>query len=133
MSGINDLARRLERFAAGEIVQRMARRARDVLHAQAIRGFVEQRDPYGAAWAPRKDRRGTWPLLQKTGAGILSLTATALATGARLAIRGYFKFHQSGTSRMVQRQVFPDPARGLGLWQEPLLVECGQAVREMMN
>lgn len=133
MSTINELVQRLERAGAGAVKERILSKVRDALHAEAVRGFVEQRDPYGNAWAPRKDPSGTWPLLDKTGAGINSLTATVAGNAVRLKIAPYFKFHQSGTGSMVARKVFPEPERGLGTWSEPVHRAAVEAVKELMR
>jgi hypothetical protein len=133
MAGVNDLIQRLERFATAEVKQRIASKVRDAVHSECVRGFNEKRDPYGTSWAPRKDSRGNWPLLDKTGAGINSLTATASADAVRLRIVSYMKFHQSGTSKMRPRMIFPDPNRGLGLWSEPVHQAAVAAVQELMK
>ena len=144
MAGVNALIQRLERLGAAEVKAKITSKVRDVMHAECIRGFNEQRDPYGVAWQPRKPLKG-WaamafgllqdnhPLLNKTGAMIRSLTARATSNGVVMRIIGYAKFHQSGTSKMVARKIFPDPGRGLGLWSEPVHRAAVDAVKEMMH
>lgn len=133
MAGLNELIMRLERFSTGQVYQRIGTAVANAAHAACIAGFQGQRDPYGVAWAARKDPRGKWPILQKTGAGVDSLTARYVAGTVVLRIKGYFKFHQGGTSRMVARKVFPDQARGLGNWAEPIQRAATDAVRELMK
>lgn len=131
MAGINALISRLERFAAQEVQERIAEHVRRAVHDECLAGFIEQRDPYGTPWTRRIDKRGTWPLLQKTGRGVESIRSSA--SGGRVSIRiiGYMKFHQGGTSRMVARKFFPDPERGLGNWAEPIRRASLEAVTEL--
>lgn len=131
MAGLDALVQRLEHLASASVKARILAPVRDALHAECIEGFRAQRDPYGIAWAPRKDKRGTWPLLQKTGTGLDSLTARVLGDSVVMRIRGYFLFHQHGTQRMPARMVFPDPASGLGTWSRPLELAAMGAVREL--
>jgi hypothetical protein len=133
MAGVTAFIQRLERLAAAQVNQRILARVRDAAHAECVRGFVEQRDPYGASWAPRKDRKSTWPILRKTGAGLDSLTARVVGDRIVMRIRGYFQFHQTGTSRMPARMVFPDSARGLGTWSGPINDAARDAVRELVE
>jgi hypothetical protein len=132
-AGLGALAAKIERLASQAVKEHVAAKVRDVVHAECIRGFREQRNPYGAPWAPRKDPRGTWPILDKTGAGIDSLTASSYGGAVRLRIRGYFKFHQGGTKLMVAREVFPDPDRGLGTWTDPVHGAVLAGIREIVN
>jgi hypothetical protein len=132
MAGLSAFIQRLERMAAADVKSRVMQKVADAAHAECIRGFVEQRDPYGTPWAPRK-QGGSWPLLQKTGAGVNSLTARASGERVTMRIRGYFQFHQRGTVRMVARMVFPEPSRGLGTWTQPINDAAVSAVREMAS
>jgi hypothetical protein len=133
MAGLSAFIQRLERLAAADVKGRVLARVRDAAHAEAVRGFVDQRDPYGRSWAPRKDKRGTWPILRKTGAGLDGLTARVVGDRVVMRIAGYFKFHQSGTRFMVARMVFPEPARGLGTWSGPINDAARDAVRELVE
>jgi hypothetical protein len=133
MAGLNDLIARLERFSSQQVIDQMGRKIADACHAQCLAGFRGQRDPYGTPWAPRKDKRGNWPLLDKTGAGVDSLTSRYSAGMVRMRIRGYFRFHQSGTAVMPSRKVFPEQASGLGTWSEPINRAATDAVRELMR
>lgn len=133
MAGINDFILRLQRLSSGQVFDAMGRKMADAAHAQAVAGFREQRDPYGKPWAPRVGNRGGWPLLQKTGAGLDGLTARYVGGIVRMRIAGYFQFHQTGTSKMVARMVFPDNAHGLGVWRDPLNKAATDAVRDLVN
>jgi len=133
VAGLSAFIQKLERLAAADVKAQVLSRARDVVHDECVRGFVEQRDPYGVSWAPRKDKGGAWPILRKTGAGLDSLTARVAGDRVIMRIRGYFQFHQSGTSRMVARMVFPDPARGLGTWSGPVNDAARDAVRDLVE
>lgn len=145
MAGINQLVRKLERLGSAEVKDRIAANVRDTVHAEAIQGFNEKRDPYGSPWEPRKKppdwavkafglMQDNHPLLDKTGKGISTLTARALAGGrVVMKIISYFKFHQTGTYKMVARKIFPDEERGLGLWAEPVYRSAVKAVRDLMR
>lgn len=145
MAGINALIRRIERLGAAEIKQGIASKTRDAALAECVRGFREERDPYGVRWAPRKAVRG-WAalafgvvddghkLLDATGRMIGSLTARAGGAGRVLMrILGIAKWHQGGTKRMVARRMFPDQGRGLGTWSEPIHRAAVDSVRERMK
>lgn len=149
MAGLSEFIQRLERLATSQVEQRVASKVRDVAHKECLRGFVEQRDPYGVPWAPRKDKRGTWPILDKTGKGVESLTSTVAGGTVRLRMKSYMRFHQTGTTHatrsnvktkreiagysMPARKVFPDPDRGLGTWSQPINDAAREAVRELVE
>lgn len=144
MSGINTLIQRLEKLGAVTVRQHIASSVATVCHDECLRGFREQRDPYGIPWKPRKSP-AAWavrafglmqqnhPLLDKTGAMINSLTSRGSGGRVLMRILGYAKFHQSGTATMTARKIFPDPANGLGTWREPVEKAALSAVRELMN
>lgn len=132
MAGMSQLIEKIERLAAGEVMTKIAQKVRDAAHAECIAGFAQQRDPYGVPWAPRKTNPGKWPLLDKTGTGVNSLTSRAVGSSVKMRIVGYMKFHQYGTSNMDRRMIFPDPARGLGAWRDPVIRASTEAVRELM-
>jgi hypothetical protein len=133
MAGLSAFIERLQRIAASDVLQRVGSKLADVTHEQAVLGFAEQRDPYGKAWAPRKDKSGSWPILDKTGAGVDGMTARYVAGRVVLRIAGYFRFHQGGTAVMVARKVFPEPARGLGTWSEPINTAARDAVTALVR
>lgn len=144
MAGINELVQRLERYAQSELQAKIASKVRDAMHQACIDGFNEKRDPYGTQWAPRKPVKA-WavrafglidtnhPLLDYTGKMIGSLATRALQNGVVMRILGYARFHQFGTSKMVARLLFPDPARGLGQWADPVHRAAVEAVKELMR
>jgi phage gpG-like protein len=144
VAGVNDLIRKLERFSSGEVYERMGRKIADACHAQAIAGFRAETDPYGVPWAPRKKVSG-WaamafghidnghPLLDDTGAMINSLTVRYSRGTVLMRIKGYAKFHQSGTRNMVARKIFPDQSQGLGKWAQPIQQAATDAIRELMK
>jgi len=74
-------------------------------------GFEQEQSPAGSRWARRKPPTGSWPLLNKTGAMRGSIYASVL--GAQIILHAgadYAGYHQSGTSRMPARPIFPDGA-----------------------
>lgn len=159
MAGLNAFIQRLERMAASDVKHRIMTKVADVAQEQCLRGFREQRDPYGAPWAPRKRATG-WaalafgtddghPILDKTGKGVDSLTSRAVGDRVVMRIRGYMKFHQTGAHHnartniashrstqaydMPARKIFPEQSQGLGLWTEPINRAAVDAVREMVQ
>lgn len=133
MAGINELIAHLQSLPGAEVVRRVGAKIANAAHAECVRGFVEQRDPYGQRWAPRKQPTGAWPLLDKTGAGLNGLTARCIGRLVVVRIRGYFRFHQNGTRYMAARKIFPEPGRGLGSWSEPINAAARDAVSELMT
>ena len=148
MAGINVLIQRLERMAASDVKHRIMQKVTPVAHDECLRGFREQRNPYGVPWAPRKDKRGSWALLDKSGDGIESLTSRTVDDKASLRFgRSYMRFHQTGahhnarsniaTKRttgeyeMPARKIFPEQTEGLGTWSAPINRAAVDAVREM--
>jgi len=132
MAGLNEFVQRLQRIGAGEINARIGTALADVAYREAMAGFDQQRDPYGVPWADRVSG-GFWPILDKTGAGKASLTAVPFGDLVRMSIRGYFQYHQYGTSKMARRMVFPEASRGLGLWREPAERAAVNVVLEAMR
>lgn len=76
------------------------------------------RDPYGAGWTPKKD--GGASTLRDTGALEASRSWSSSSSSARVGYgAAYAQFHQTGTSKMVQRRLVPD--EGLpGSWKSEL-------------
>lgn len=145
MAGVNALVAKLERLAAHEVMEHITAKVRDACQEQCVAGFREQRDPYGKPWATRKPPKA-WavrafglmqddghPILDKSGDMINSLRSRASGSRVLMRILGYAKFHQYGTVRMEARMIFPDPARGLGLWRDPIEKASVEAVRELMR
>lgn len=142
MAGLNVLIQRLEHMAATDVKHRIMVKVADVAHAECVRGFHEQRNPYGTPWARRKPPKA-WavrafglmqqdhPLLDKTGAMLNSISARAAGDRVVMRILGYAKFHQSGTSNMAARKICPEQAQGLGLWSAPINRAAVDAVREL--
>jgi len=142
MAGVNALIKRLERMAAADVKHRIMQRVTPVVHDECLRGFVEQRDPYGTPWAPRKKIKAEYalryghiddghPLLDKSGRGIRSLTTRAVGDASQLRMVDYMRFHQSGTYKMVARKMVPEQSMGLGLWTQPVNKAAVDAVRDM--
>lgn len=143
MAGVNALIKRLERLGSAAVRERIAKDVAGALYDETMRGFREQRDPYGTPWAPRKKRPlwvalafgedTGWPLLNYTGRGIGSVRAKATRDMVRLTILGRMKFHQLGTIKMVRRAFWPVEGRGLGLWLNAVNKASVEAVRAMMR
>lgn len=144
MAGINAFIQRLERMAAADVKNRIMQKVATVAHDECLRGFREQRDPYGVPWAPRK-RPPDWAirafglmqdehkLLDKTGRGVGSLTSRAVGDRVVMRMVDYMKFHQTGTYKMVARKMFPEESQGLGTWSAPINRAAVDAVRELAS
>lgn len=132
MAGLNVFIQRLERMATSEVKEAIAKQAQMACHNACLDCFKEQRDPYGVPWAKRVEPTGLWKLLDKTGAGIDSITSSSRADGVRVSILSRMKFHQTGTYRMVARKYFPDPARGLGSYEQPVHEATAKAITDLM-
>lgn len=134
MAGIEALTRRIEKAAAREVLSRVASSLAPVVQGEILRGFNEQRDPYGSAWASRKDKRGSWPILdrQTSRSAVLSLRTTSSARGLRSTIKYYMRFHQSGTKYMVARKIFAEESRGFGLWRAPVAASVSNTLRGLI-
>jgi len=147
MAGVNALVAKLERLAAHEVIERIANKVRDTCQEQCLAGFREQRNPYGEPWAPIK--RGGHPILDKSGDMIDNLTTRAAGPRVIMRTLGYAVFAQKGTEHAARtsiksrvsfkeyktppRMIFPDPARGLGLWRDPIEKASVEAIRELMR
>lgn len=103
------LSEQLRVFASGRARARVQGAMQRALLDLVDEGFEQQQAPSGSRWAPRKPPTGTWPLLQRTGAMRRSVYATVLGPQIILhAGADYAQYHQSGTSRMPSRPIFPD-------------------------
>lgn len=83
----------------------------------AALGYRAARDPYGAAWAPRKSGGGRALLVrtaaQRNSAAVLAAIAAFFAVAYTMA---YARFHQHGTRNMPRRSVLPRGGRLPGKW-----------------
>lgn len=69
--------------------------------------WVKEESPKREAWQPRKEPTGNWKLLRKTSK--LQDSAKVFfnpRSGLTARVAPYAKWHQHGTSRMPQRQLF---------------------------
>lgn len=132
MAGLNVFIRRLERIAASEAKEAIAKKVAAACHKAALDGFNNERSPYGERWVNRIQPTGSWKILDKTGEGINSLKSWATGTIAKLGILSRMKFHQTGTIYMTARKFFPEQARGLGNWTEPVYDAVFDAIRGLM-
>lgn len=92
-----ELNRRLAEFTLGEVQQ----------------GFVDETDPSGRQWKPRKNIGDGHPLLNETGLLFDSFTAVIYKRGGFAVVNSvvYAQFHQHGTDRMPARRMLPSPTR----------------------
>lgn len=101
-------------------------------------GFTRATDPYGDPWAPRKLARGrTTPPhlpLQKTMEMRESFAVHTSAEGVKVTNPViYTGYIQGGTRFIPAREMLPDPARGLGDWEEHLREKAQKVMNETMN
>lgn len=106
---IRDMLRGLSELAEGDWKAGMNKSLGAELVALVKRGFRTSTDPYGRPWAPLKQRSGK-PLL-RTARLRNSWMWSAGTDSGQITITNnvqYAAFHQDGTARMVQRQMFPE-------------------------
>jgi phage gpG-like protein len=114
------LERKFARLAAPGFRRELYTELKNEAELQIAEGFDEQRDPYGNAWAPTKDRRS--PILERSGD--LRDGFTVVVTGTGLRIRNampYAGVHQFGDPDrgIPARPMVPVERRGLGrIWRE---------------
>jgi phage virion morphogenesis protein len=97
-----------------KVPSRVSARVAAAITSEVQKQFVSESDPYGKPWAALapstiRRKRGMGKILFRTG----SLWATGQArpmggAGVRVGpFREYGTFHQTGTSRMPSRPIFP--------------------------
>lgn len=79
--------------------------------------FRAQKDPYGQRWAPRRSesRRSSGKQIL-VASGVLKGSINSKSSASQFSVgysQQYGTYHQSGTSKMVQRMMVPDAGRGL--------------------
>jgi phage gpG-like protein len=113
------LARRVQRSAKTEFVERLNRDLAESAVREVKKGFREGRDPYGKSWKPKKVPNGSGPLIGKTGnlrnsITYQDVTARGFALGSNIV---YAPVHQYGGKKTAQRAMLPIRDRGLGpIW-----------------
>lgn len=128
------LRQRLRRIADGGAMKVFTQIAASAIHREATACFTGQRDPYGRAWPARKPPTGTWPLLDKSGAGINSMRVRALSRSVKATLLWHMGFHQGGTRRLPLRRFLPTQAFGLGPFFGPALARVsGEVAREVLG
>ena len=122
-------AKRLEKLADSveDLCHELAEETLDLID----KGFDDEVDPRGAAWAPRRDNTG-FRVGQKRRRGhkILDDTGTLKDSFVIAGVNkngfgitndtSYGNYHQEGTTNMVARRMVPRTGDGLGRWAEPL-------------
>ncbi len=96
------------------------------------------RDPYGRAYAPHRPatvkRWGPHPVLNMTGAGIESLTATPkVGAGISITAAVHMTFTQAGTPTQVVRAVMPNRPQLPATWNRILEEESEHAIEERLK
>lgn len=136
MAGFRALADRL-----GELAQVPSRAAKDAatrISSLVAREFETGTDPYGAAWKPLAAstirRKGHDTILVDTGKLALGTGAKPSGgAGIELASVDYGQYHQSGTSRMPRRPIFPDRAELPKDWQEAIEAAVSATFRRALK
>lgn len=86
-------------------VQDIAETSSKEIEQLVIQEFSSSSDPYGNAWEP--NQKGTQTLVN-TGAMLGSLIVVAENNGITLEMDNPSTLHQTGTSRMPKRMIFPE-------------------------
>lgn len=148
MSGtgkIADLVRKLDEMASPSFRQKMLGAMAVEVHRLTLDGFIQQRDPYGKPWAPRK-KAADWavkafglmqsdhPILDtgRDGGAVDRLTVRSTSDGVRLKTNAYMKFHLTGTSKMVPRKWIPTDGAG-PIWRNALQTVYTDQIRELLK
>lgn len=102
--GLNEIARKLEALAKNALAEISKRGTLDL--ARKVQGEYDAgTDPYGTPWAAKKD--GSASHLQASGRMRGGTKGIAGVKGIVLSAPSPAPFHQHGTSRMVEREIFP--------------------------
>lgn len=133
-SRLGQLRQRLETLGRAEGLRPIIGELTSEAMRLVVEGFVEERDPYGNKWDPRKQPTGTWNLLDKSGQGIDQLRARGTSTSIRFTTLAYMKYHLSGTHRMVARPWLPTQSGTLGpIWGEAFNRIAAKRIRERLG
>lgn len=148
MSGtgkIADLVRKLDAMASQSFRQKMLGAMAVEVHRLTLDGFVQQRDPYGKPWAPRR-KAADWaikafglmqdnhPILDtgRTDGAVNRLTVSSTADGVRLKTNAYMRFHLTGTNKMVARKWIPTDGNA-PIWRNALQTVYTDHVRALLK
>ena len=140
------LRQRLARMGTGEVLRVLGSRLATETQEQMLRGFREQRDPYGRKWAPRKPPPA-WavrafglvddhhPILDKTGQMIDGGRSRFDGRRILVTLKSPAPFHQSGTIKMVRRQMLPTADMGgLGpIWTAGYVKVSGEVLKKFIG
>lgn len=97
------------------------------LPAEIERQFSAGSDPYGAAWAPLA--RGGQSHLIETGTMLASLVVTSTGKEIQMSMDSPAPYHQSGTSRMPARPIFPDEGQIPPSWEAIIQAAVDNQIR----
>lgn len=86
--------------------------------------FRDQKDPYGNSWDPDKTGTVFDPKHSIQRAFKVEKTATGVEVYNTLDFAIY---HQTGTDKLPQRMMLPDPNKGLGDWGDNIIREMENA------
>lgn len=148
MSGtgkIADLVKRFEALSSTEFRQRLLGKMAVEVHRLTLQGFVQQRDPDGKPWAPRK-KAADWvirafglmqdnhPILDtgRRDGAVNRLTVRSTNDGVRLTTNKYMKFHLTGTYKMVPRKWIPTTELG-PIWRNALQTVYTDSIRSLLK
>jgi hypothetical protein len=109
----------------GNSARQIAKAAAEALRPEQQAQIAALRTPYGEPWAPLVDGGTADP-------GIGSrVTLGAVGTQIRTAADGYANFHQSGTRKMVSRELIPTESQGIPpSWSKAIDAAADQVMGE---
>lgn len=110
------------------LVSAMATAAEEVLASE----FATESDPSASPWAARVPPTGSWPILTKTGAMKASRSVTEEPSAIEISLASPANYHQSGTSRMVAREILPG-GKVAPRWTDAMDKACGDKLRAMLE
>lgn len=127
-SRFRQLRDRLAKASQKFVLQTKTNMATEI-HREIISEFTSSTNPYGRAWAPRKDKRGTWPLLMKSKRLVESVRAIPVARGIKITMKPYGKFLNDGTRYMVARRIVPMNGELPTRWANACDRACNEAAK----
>jgi hypothetical protein len=136
MGGFRHLNGRLDELA--RIPSQVSRPIADRLNELLTEQWNTESDPYGEPWEPlaesTKKAKGHDTILIDTGelaAGTMAVPRAG--AGIDLVSLDYGQYHQTGTTRMPRRPIFPDGQSLPESWQEAIQDEVSAAFGKVLK
>jgi hypothetical protein len=132
---IGALARRVDGIASGDFRRSLMSAMSERVHQLIVDGFVQERDPTGKAWPPRKGK-GTWPILdtRRAGGAVGALTVRPSTEGVTVRTNAYMRYHLTGVGNMPVRKWIPtSPGELDPIWRPALMTVYAKKLLERLK